>query len=78
MYARSTNLQLAVGTRYLKGVCEMHDNRKQQARAAWKLRQARKRERMATAESGNSRLEKAQGGAQMITMICKWIKGAFS
>ena len=40
---------------------EMHDERKQQARAAWKRRQARKREREALAESVSSKHEKTQG-----------------
>ena len=52
--------------------------RKWQARAAWKLRQARKRERKASAESGNSMHEKAQGRVPMISMICNLIKETLS
>ena len=39
----------------------MQDDRKRQARAAWKRRQARKREREALAESVSSKHEKTQG-----------------
>ena len=39
---------------------EVQDNRKRHARAAWKLRQVRKREREALAESVNSKHEKTQ------------------
>lgn len=42
----------------------MQDDRKRQARAAWKMRQARKREREALAENVNGKHEKTQGWCQ--------------
>ena len=77
MYASSTNLQLAVGTRYLKGVCEMHDNRKRQARAAWKRRQERKRQRNAHAECEACAPKKPEALAEKMSKVWKRIMGAF-
>ena len=47
----------------------MQDDRKRQARAAWKRRQARKREREACAGNGEGKQFKKQG---RVTMICNW------
>ena len=49
--------------------------RKRQARAAWKMRQARKRERDACAGNGDGKQFKKQG---RVSMICDWIKAAVS
>lgn len=43
---------------------EVQDDRNRQARAAWKRRQARKREREALAESVSSKYMKTQGWCQ--------------
>ena len=56
---------------------EMQDDRKRQARAAWKRRQARKREREAYAENEDGKPIKKQSRVAMISMICNWIKETF-
>lgn len=54
---------------------EVQDDRKRQARAAWKMRQARKRERGACAANGDGKQFKKRG---RLSMICDWIKAALS
>ena len=56
----------------------MEGDRKRQARAAWKRRQARKREREACVESRDSKHAKTPGRVSKITMICNWIKKTLS
>lgn len=54
---------------------EVQDDRKRQARAAWKMRQARKRERDACAGNGDGKQFKKQG---RVSMICNLIKKILS
>ena len=56
---------------------EMHDNRKQQARAAWKRRQERKRQRNAHAECEACAPKKPEALAEKMSKVWKRIKGAF-
>ena len=55
----------------------MQDDRKRQARAAWKRRQARKREREACAENEDGKPIKKQSRVSTISMLCNWIKETF-
>ena len=55
----------------------MHDDRKQQARAAWKRRQERKRQRNAHAECEACAPKKPEALAEKMSKVWKRIKGAF-
>ena len=74
---RISSVGICDNTLVLKERREMHDNRKQQARAAWKRRQERKRQRNAHAECEACAPKKPEALAEKMSKVWKRIKGSF-